>query len=218
MRKFAVRFCAVVLLFLGCVGVPPSLLAQSSPESTSSDTVNSYLDQSLDTPLAQGDDEETAAFQGDFTNDASGSSVTWFFLKIGFGLGVVIAGIWFVSKLLQKSGVAGTNSDLMGVRATLPLGQNQYLQIVQVGSQYFMLGVTDNGVNMLDELTDADTIRAVRQEDEREDDGSSGGFGDVIRSVIGTDDHSFNQTNNNDYLEELHQKINRIGDEGETQS
>lgn len=215
MRKVAVRFCiASVCLFL-LVGFPSLSSAQGMNSSSSPSDVDSYLSQSLDTSPEGDTDEALGGFQGNFSNDGSSSGVAWFFVKIAVGLGIVTGGIWLVSKLLEKSGMTGTDSDVMGVRSTLPLGQNQYLQIVQVGNQYFMLGVTDNNISMLDELTDTDAIRAIHQEKDPDERNTSGGFGDVIQNVIGTDDHSFNQKDTEDYLDELHQKINRMSDKGE---
>jgi flagellar protein FliO/FliZ len=192
-----------------------SYAQRTSSSGSSSNEVDAYLNQSLDTG-SEGDTEgQVGAFAGNLSDNESESGITWFFIKVAFGLGIVTAGIWLVSKLLQKSGMTGTNSGVMEVRSTLPLGQNQYLQIVQVGNQYFMLGVTDNNISMLDELTDSDTIRTLHQEPDQNERNTSGGFGEVIRNVIGTDDHEFNQKDTEDYLDELHQKINRIGQEGE---
>jgi flagellar protein FliO/FliZ len=203
-------FCLFLL-----VGLPSLSFAQDTNTASSASDVDAYLNKSLDTSPEGDTDEELGAFQGNFSNDDSSSGVAWFFVKIAVGLGIVTGGIWLVSKLLEKSGMTGTDSDVMGVRSTLPLGQNQYLQIVQVGDQYFMLGVTDNNISMLDELTDTDTIRALHQEKDPDERNTSGGFGDVIQNVIGTDDHSFNQKDTEDYLDELHQKINRMSEEGE---
>ncbi len=215
MRKVEVQYFSVLVCLFSFLVPSPCTHAQTS---SSSNEVDAYLNQSLDTGPENDTDEEIGTFQGDLSGNESDSGITWFFIKIALGLGIVTAGIWIVSKLLQKSGMTGANSDVMGVRSTLPLGQNQYLQIVQVGNQYFMLGVTDNNISMLDELTDSDTIRALHQEKDPNDRNTSGGFSEVIRNVIGTDDHDFNQKDTEDYMDELHQKINRIGQEGEPSS
>jgi flagellar protein FliO/FliZ len=211
-------------LILAILLLPSPLIAQqsgngSTANSTRAETgtnTDEYLNQSLDTGVLSGEEEESQ-LNGNLQAQSSGSNLVWFFLKIGFGLGVVIGGIWLVSKVLQKSGMTGTDSELMGIRSTLPVGQNQYLQIVQVGSQYFMLGVTENQVTMLDELTDQDTIRSIRNEDQQSTTETQG-FSDVIKNAIGMDDHEFNQQDSNDHLDELHQKIDDIRNEREPQS
>lgn len=194
-------------------------VSQSNASSNTNPKTDSekYLNQSLDSPVQQSEDEEITEFEGTLGNSSSGTNMFWFLLKIGFALIVVVAGIWLVSKFLEKSGMTGANNELMGVRSTLPLGQNQYLQIVQVGKQFFMLGVTDNQVSMLDEITDSDTIRSLKNSTS-DGSGGNGGFGDIIRNAIGTDSHQFNEKDTGDYLDELQQKISRLGNEREVNS
>lgn len=216
MRNTAVPVC-IILAFL--LMIPASVSAEKglkSGQKTSKDVkktdVDQYLSKSLDTGT-QSTNETEEQLQGSVEMQSTESGLLWFFVKIGLALGVVIAGIWVVSKVLEKSGMTGSNSDVMGVRSTLPLGKNQYLQIVQVGKQYFMLGVTDNEVSMLDELTDSDTIKAIRNDNGNQEQSGSQGFSDVVSNVIGVDDHEFNQKDTENYLEELQQKVNKIGEE-----
>lgn len=219
MRKCLVA--TVLLLVLANVSIlPPTHAAKQTKDSSAqqpeSESVDAFLNESLDTPVQGAENDRTDQFQGAINNQSSGSGLVWFFIKVGIALGIVIAGIWLVSKLLQKSGMTGTDSDVMGVRSTLPLGQNQYLQIVQVGSQYFMLGVTENQINLLDELTDNDVIRSIKNEEKQNGQPGNQGFGEIIKNAIGVENHQFNSKDTEDYLDELQQKINRIGEEEST--
>ncbi|MFB6355008.1 MAG: FliO/MopB family protein, partial [bacterium] len=68
--------------------------------------------------------------------EQTNTSISWFIFKTVIALAVLSGVIWLVSKFLKKTGFGSGDSELMNIRSTLPLGQNQYLQIVQVGKQF----------------------------------------------------------------------------------
>lgn len=218
MVRVAVRGC-VVLFFSLFLLLPLNLQAaqQSSGASEPANGTDKFLNQSLDTPLAEGEEESSPDFSASIENESSGTSMTWFFVKVLLGLGVILGAIWLISKVVERSGMAATGNEMMGIRSTLTLGRNQYLQIVQIGPRYFMLGVTDNNITKLDEITDADTIDALKlHEEEGADQEGPQGFSEVISNLIGTNNHDFKGQKTSDYLSDLTNKVSQLKDEAET--
>lgn len=221
MNRMLYHGCVVLFFSLLLCLSPAVFAAEKSPSSTdqSRTKAEKYLSKSLDTPLNTGQQESSPEVNSSLDSSDSGSSMTWFFIKVVLGLAVILGGIWLISKVIEQSGMAGTGSDIMGVRSTLALGQNQYLQIVQVGPQYFMLGVTENNVTKLDEITDSDTIDALRLDNEgsSEIDGPRG-FSDIISNLVGTTNHDFSGQKTSDYLDDLTSRVSQLNDEAESGS
>lgn len=217
MAQVTVRGCTVLFLSFLLV-LPLGLQAAENPSGPPEETTNTdqYLNQSLDTPLNEGDEGSDPELSASFENESSGTSMTWFFLKVVLGLGVILGAIWLISKVIERSGMAGTGNDVMGIRSTLTLGQNQYLQIVQIGPRYFMLGVTENNITKLEEIKDTDTIEALKlHEEETSEQEGPRGFSDIITNLVGTKNHDFKGQNSSDYLSDLTNKVSQLKDEAE---
>lgn len=91
------------------------------------------------------------------------SMVTYVFsLLVTFA--VVIGLAYFASRFLgQKMGnLAGMGHNK--IMATLPLGNNRAVYVVEVGGKFLVLGVTDHGINVLQEITDQREIDKLQKE------------------------------------------------------
>lgn len=67
-------------------------------------------------------------------------------------LGLMIAAVWFLRKL-QRGGLGrkfGNTLD-MEIVGHLPLAQKQYLSVVRVGGQHWVLGITEQSVQYIGE-------------------------------------------------------------------
>lgn len=210
-RQFLYKCLPIaVLLFVNFVFVSHGYTQPAS--SSSSSQTKSYLDRSMDTVLESTNEDTSPRFESSL-DSSSYSAMSWFLGKVIVVLGIISGIIWLVGKFLKRSGMAGGENEIMGVRSTLPLGNNQYMQIVQVGPQYFMLGVTDSKITMLGELEDADTIQSLRLDQSDNDDDTSSsdnGFQNLMKQFTGAKDHQFQDENNGDYLDQLQQKISQI--------
>lgn len=184
------------------------LYAESPDQSVKTDA---YLNQSMDTVLQASEEESSPNLNSSLTY-SSDAALGWFLVKVLVVLGVLTAVIFFGGKFLKQSGMTGAENEIMGIRSTLPLGQNQYLQIVQVGPQYYMLGVTENQVSMLGELEDTDTIQSLRmnESDDGESNSPEGSFQKIIQQFTGSKNHQFTDDESTSDLDQLKEKINQI--------
>ena len=94
------------------------------------------------------------------TVDSVGQTGTaWFFVRLIFVLILVIACIYVIVWILRRSGNPKFAPDpYLKKVASLNLGPGKSVYIVSTPTQAFMVGVTDNSVNKIGEITDKDLI------------------------------------------------------------
>lgn len=71
-------------------------------------------------------------------------------LRVIFSLGVVLAVLWFVQRRYARAtGLRGKAADPISVVSRRGIGQKAAIVVVDMGGKRFMLGVTDQAVNVL---------------------------------------------------------------------
>ena len=95
--------------------------------------------------------------------DSVGQTGTaWFFVRLIFVLILVIACIYAIVWILRRSGNPKFAPDpYLKKVASLNLGPGKSVYIVSTPTQAFMVGVTDNSVNKIGEITDKDLINMM---------------------------------------------------------
>ena len=100
---------------------------------------------------------DTGTNQAVETAEQTGS--VWFFIRLILILILVIACIYAIVWLLRKSGNPKFAPDpYLKKVASLNLAPGKSVYIVSTPTQAFMIGVTDNSVNKIGEITDKDLI------------------------------------------------------------
>jgi flagellar protein FliO/FliZ len=116
-------------------------------------------------------------------DDAAGTAVTsppasaLSILRILLTLAVVAAAIYGLVFLVKRFARGGMARDpFLKILASAPLGTNRSAHIISVGSQAWLVGAAENGVNLISEIGDKDTLDAMLLEDSRRnaDAGESG--------------------------------------------
>lgn len=112
------------------------------------------------------DDSATVVPQEDFSNESPNN--IWVLVRIVAVLLLVCAGIYGVVYLLKKStGVNAASDPYLRVVSQLLLAPGKSIQVVTIGSQAFIVGVSENGIQYLTELSDKDLIDAMNFEADR---------------------------------------------------
>lgn len=99
----------------------------------------------------------------------SGVSVFGIF-RILLTLAVVAAAIYGLVYFLKFRRASRTKEDLdpfLKVLASVPLTASRGVHVVSVGTQAWLVGSAENGVSLISEITDKDTINAMLLEDSR---------------------------------------------------
>lgn len=107
-------------------------------------------------------DEETEVLEPQEIR-AVGTLTVWDFVKMVLILGGILGFIYAICYLLKRSsGKKSVNSDLITLISSQSLGGSRGLHIVEVGNQIFLLGVAENTVQLISEITDKETIDTIR--------------------------------------------------------
>jgi flagellar protein FliO/FliZ len=93
-------------------------------------------------------------------------NVIFTFLKIILAL-IIIGGIVFlVLKVFSKRPVflLGQSTDLVKVIATCSIAPNKFIQFIDISNKIIVVGVWENGMALLTEITDKETVDSLRLE------------------------------------------------------
>lgn len=90
---------------------------------------------------------------------ANTMNYTWEIFKIFLGLGFVLTLVYLLSHLIKNSSrYLGQRGSMIRVLDRGVLTQHSQVQIIQVGEKYYLLGVTDEQVTVLDTFTDLNFV------------------------------------------------------------
>ncbi len=90
-------------------------------------------------------------------------SYAWVIIKTLFILGVLVGGFYYFFRFVtRKAGISMPGGDVAQTLSVVPLGQNKFLQIVDLAGKVLVLGVTDGSINLIMEIKDKDEIDRIR--------------------------------------------------------
>lgn len=160
MNYSKVRFAAFIAAFMLCAG---AVFAQSASQNAESQTQN----------LSQSQIEESQfTFDGNLDSPAASApkpvSGFWVFVRMILVLAIVIAVIYFVFRLMKKTiDPVSDNDPFLRKVASLNLGPGKSVQVVTLVDRGFLVGVSDDSVNLLCELDDKELINAMNVHSDR---------------------------------------------------
>jgi len=109
----------------------------------------------------------------------------WILVRIVLVLVAVCAGIYGIVYLLKKSSNVSAASDpYIRVVAQLPLAPGKTVQVLSVGSQAFLVGVSDSGIQQIAEITDKELIDAMNLEASRKSDEPVPAFSSLLSRFL----------------------------------
>ncbi|HYE10836.1 MAG TPA: flagellar biosynthetic protein FliO [Patescibacteria group bacterium] len=85
---------------------------------------------------------------------ALGDGVESFFRTIYylFMFALILAAAYYITKFLARKGIAQNKSKTMKLMESMPLGADRSLHLIQVGTQYFLIGCASKGMILISEL------------------------------------------------------------------
>lgn len=75
-----------------------------------------------------------------------------------FGFGVY----WIFKYLAAKQGLAAPNLNIIKLITSVPVGTNRFIQLIEIGNNYFLIGVSENNISLLKEITDRETVSMIQ--------------------------------------------------------
>ena len=96
----------------------------------------------------------TPAYIRSSSFSAMGTGVESFFKTIYYLImfGLILALAYYVTKFLARKGIAQNKTKTMKLMESMPLGVDKSLHLVQVGTQYFLIGSASKGMVLISEL------------------------------------------------------------------
>lgn len=119
------------------------------------------------------DKDNSGENNGEFLieDDTSNPSMFWQIVKLIVGLVLVLGLVYFVLKLLGKRNGFNQQTNILRNVGGISVGANKSVQIIRVGSKYYLVGVGDN-VELLQEVDDPETVEQLKeQRAEKDSDG-----------------------------------------------
>jgi flagellar protein FliO/FliZ len=91
------------------------------------------------------------------------TSIGWMSFKAILVFGLFGAGFYFFYKYITKRGlVPGIGRNVVQTIAISSVGPNKTIQVIDIAGKLYIVGVTDNGINLLSEVTSKDEIDRIR--------------------------------------------------------
>jgi flagellar protein FliO/FliZ len=110
----------------------------------------------------------------------------WDFVRMIIILAAVVGVIYLIFFLLKRTANPKMqNNELMRVLSTQTIANNRSLHLVEVGRQIFLIGVGDNSVNLVSEITDKESIDELRLRISEQTSGEKRRFKDVLSGLFG---------------------------------
>jgi flagellar protein FliO/FliZ len=155
---------AIAVLCLFCVFSAALFAQDETPEAPVEDRITA-----AERALPLGDDTAGIAATPSPTSALS-------ILRILLTLAVVAAAIYGLVYLVKRFARGTVSRDpFLKVLASAPLGASRSAHIISVGSQAWLVGAAENGVNLISEIGDKDVIDALLLEDSRRNADAGGG-------------------------------------------
>lgn len=84
-------------------------------------------------------------------------------LKTILSLGIISGIIYFILRFFFRAkGLVYSGRGLFRVIGTHILAPNRYIQLIEIGNTLLLLGITENGINLLTKIDDRETIELVK--------------------------------------------------------
>jgi flagellar protein FliO/FliZ len=128
--------------------------------------------------LTFGEEEEAEEGAQPVNIDSFG---VWDFVRMVVVLGIVIAAIYLVFYLLKRaSGGRLENSPMIRVLGSHGLPGNKALHLVEVGRQVFLIGVGDDAISFISEISDQESLDELRLKTSTSTGDTRGSFADML--------------------------------------
>jgi flagellar protein FliO/FliZ len=150
--------------------------------------------------------------------NAPNPSSFWILVRIVLVLALVCAGIYGIVYLIKKSsGIPIGNDPYLKSVATLSLSPNKSVQVITIGEKGYVVGITEQNISLIAEVTDRELIDAMNLQAEKKSPLPKGSFQAVFSSffptkkpseTVGEQTASFGGT---DFLRSQRERLQRSG-------
>jgi flagellar protein FliO/FliZ len=162
-------------------------------------------------------DESLLLFSDTGNDDDSGSQGVQVIgvidlLRMVFVLAGVLASIYGLFWLIKRSktGTTGASDSVIQVRDQVILGGSKAIYLVQIGDRMFMVGGTENSLNLLTELDDKETLQEIQVTLGQKTQKPVQNFSSLLGDLLGTQPGGTKKTGKGSSFEFLHAQKERL--------
>lgn len=138
------------------------------------------------TPEDKGADKEEGDLYAFEKPSVEEESYAWLIIKTIIVLGALVGGFYYFFRFVtRKAGIQVLGRDVVQILSIVPLGQNKFLQVVELAGRILVLGVSENNINLITEVKDRDEIDRIRLLSSKSSPVQPGGFQDYIAKQVG---------------------------------
>ena len=169
MKRLFVLLCMPALVFMSAA----PLFSQDSPiENQTVDETTLAIDVPGDVGI--GEDGSLSVFSA------------WDFVRMVLILAAVIGVIYGIFHLLKKSGNPKfQETRLIRLLSSKTLTGSRALHLVEVGNQIFLVGTSENAVNLVSEILDKETVDGLKLQAANVDGTEKRSFGSLVGQAFG---------------------------------
>lgn len=123
---------------------------------------------------------------GDDDNGSLSVFTAWDFVRMVLILAAVIGAIYGIFHLLKRSGNPKfQETRLIRLLSSKTLTGSRALHLVEVGNQIFLVGTSENAVNLVSEISDKETVDGLKLQAANVDGAEKRNFGSLLGQAFG---------------------------------
>jgi flagellar biogenesis protein FliO len=112
-------------------------------------------------------------------------SYGWMIFKTIIVLGLLVGGFYYFYRFVtKKTGMHFVGREVIKILSIVPVGQNKYLQVLDLAGRVMVIGVSDSNINLITEIKDKDEIDRIRLLSSKSTPVQPGGFQEYISKYI----------------------------------
>jgi flagellar biosynthetic protein FliO len=135
----------------------------------------------------------------------------WDFVRMLIVLALVVAAIYLLFWVLRRGARKRiTENDLIRVLGSRSLAGNRALHLVEVGSSVFLVGASDGGVQLISEITEKESLDAVRMKAAQEGPAGRRTFQQVLAEIFRPADHPVSLNDGVGFLRDQRDKLRKL--------
>lgn len=209
-RPYRVAVIMLAVFALSAALCPPSLLAKPKRQAAKQESVkkekkeepreeresavqaDAEKDAGREEVAAAGKEATEGVPAGDYKEDdfrpqVEEESAAWMFIKMLLVLGMFAGGFYYFYRFVtRRAGGSVFGGEAIKVLSVASLGQNKFLQVVDLAGKVIVVGVSDNAISLITEITEKDQIDRIRILSTRTPpQAGAGGFQEQILGEVG---------------------------------
>lgn len=112
-------------------------------------------------------------------------SYGWLIFKTIIVLGLLVGGFYYFYRFVtKKTGMHLVGRDVIKILSIVPVGQNKFLQVIDLAGRIMVIGVSDSNINLITEIDEKDEIDRIRLMSSKSSPIQPGGFQEYISKYI----------------------------------